>query len=66
MVIFDVGRDRKEHRDSSSSKIDDEENYALVGKENKGKGNVSHSKSDSFHGGKKNSCRKSSDFIIMS
>jgi len=39
-------------RDRSSSKTVDEENCALVGKEKKGKGKASHSKSDSCHGGK--------------
>jgi len=34
-------------KDGSSSKHDDEENCALDGKEKKGKGNSSHSKSDS-------------------
>eukprot|EP00253_Pinus_taeda_P033867 PITA_33867 len=40
-------------RDGSSSNTNDEENYALAIKAKKGKQKVSHSKSDSFHGGKK-------------
>lgn len=40
-------------RDGSSSKHDDEENLALASKARKGKGKASHSKSSSFHGGKK-------------
>lgn len=45
-------------RDGSSSKIDDEENCALESKAKKGKGKVSHSKSDSCHEGKKNEMSK--------
>ena len=44
---------RRSNRDGSSSKQDDEENIALVSKVRKGKGNVSHPKSGSSHGGKK-------------
>jgi len=40
-------------RDGSSSRTDDEENYALAIKAKKGKGRDSHSKSDSYHGDKK-------------
>ena len=40
-------------RDGSSSNQDDEENIALMSKARKGKGNVSHPKSSSSHGGKK-------------
>ena len=39
--------------DGSSYKTDDEENCALVGKENKGKGKNSYSKSESGKEGKK-------------
>jgi len=45
-------------RDGSSSKNDDEENCALTGKVKKGKGNSSHSKSDSSQGGKKKDMSK--------
>lgn len=44
---------RRNTKDGSSSKTDDEENHALVIKVRKGKGKASHSKSDSYHGGKK-------------
>lgn len=40
-------------RDGSSLNTDDEENCALVIKARKGKGKIAHSKSDSYHGGKK-------------
>jgi len=39
-------------RDETSSKGDDEEKYALEGKENKGKGKKSQSKAESGQGGK--------------
>ena len=45
---------RRNTRDGSSSKNDDEENLALASKARKGKGKASHSKSNSSHGGKKN------------
>ena len=45
-------------RDSPSSKSDDEENYDLVIKSRKGKGKISRSKSDSYHGGKNNDMTK--------
>jgi len=44
---------RMNTRDVSSSKIYYEENYALAIKAKKGKGKSSHSKLDSYHGGKK-------------
>ena len=44
---------RRNTRDGSSSKQDDEENIALASKARKGKGKASHSKSSSSHGGKK-------------
>eukprot|EP00253_Pinus_taeda_P023160 PITA_23160 len=44
---------RRGTRDGSSLKQDDEENLALASKVRKGKGKASHSKSSSFHGGKK-------------
>ena len=44
---------RRSTKDGSSSKHDDEENLALVSKAQKGKGNASHFKSSSSHGGKK-------------
>jgi len=44
---------RRNTRDGSSSKTNDEENYALSSKARKGKGKAFHSKSDSCHGGKK-------------
>ena len=49
---------RKNTRDGSSSKIDDEEKCALAIKARKGKGKIYHSKSDSYHGGKKNDTMK--------
>eukprot|EP00253_Pinus_taeda_P006122 PITA_06122 len=49
---------RRNTKDSSSSKTDDEEYCALVGKAKKGKGKVSHSKSYSCHGGKKKDMSK--------
>jgi hypothetical protein len=45
---------KRNTRDGSSSKTDDEENCALVIKVKKGKGKASHSRSNSYHGGKKN------------
>ena len=45
-------------RDDSSLKVDDGENYALTMKARKGKGKISHSKSDSYHGGKKKDMKK--------
>ena len=45
-------------RDGSSSNHDDEENCALAGKVKKGKGQSSHSKSDSILGGKKKDMSK--------
>ena len=44
---------RRNTRDRSSSKHDDEENCALAGKAKKGKGNKSQSKAGSSQGGKK-------------
>jgi len=44
---------RRNTRDGSSSKANDEKNCALAGKARKGKGKASNSKLDSFHGGKK-------------
>ena len=44
---------KRNTRDGSSSKHDDEENLALVSKARKGKGKASHSKSSSSHDGKK-------------
>lgn len=44
--------------DGSSSKHDGEENYALARKVNKGKGNSSHSKSDSIQAVKKKDLSK--------
>ena len=49
---------RRNTRDVSSSMTNDEENYALVIKAKKGKGKASHSKLDSFHGGKKKDMMK--------
>jgi len=45
-------------RDDSPSKTDNEENFALAIKEKKRKGKSSHSKSDSYHGGKKKDMMK--------
>ena len=45
-------------KDGSSSKTDDEENYALAIKERKGKGKISRSKSNSYHGSKKKDMTK--------
>ena len=42
---------RRNTKDGSSSKTDDEANHALVIKAKKGKGKDSHSKLDSYHGG---------------
>lgn len=53
---------RRNIRDGSSSKIDDEENCALATKVKKGKGKSSHSKLDSFHGGKKKDMIKVKSF----
>ena len=44
--------------DGSSSKTDDGENCALAIKARKRKGKISHSKSDSYHGGKKKDMTK--------
>jgi len=44
---------RRNIQDGSSSKVDDEENLALTSKARKGKGKVSYSKSNSYHGGNK-------------
>eukprot|EP00253_Pinus_taeda_P025116 PITA_25116 len=44
---------RRSTQDGSSSKDDDEENLALESKARKGKGNASHFKLNSSHGGKK-------------
>ena len=44
---------KRNTRDGSSSKNDDEEKCALEIKERKGKGKIFHSKLDSSHGGKK-------------
>jgi len=44
--------------DGSPSKTNDEENCALAIKAKKGKGKDSHSKSDSYHGGKKKDMTK--------
>jgi len=49
---------RRSTRDGSSSKNDDEENLALESKARKGKGNASHFKTNSFHGGKKGDMSK--------
>ena len=49
---------RRNTRDGSSLKTDDEENCALEIKARKGKGKISHSKSDSYHGGKKKDMTK--------
>jgi len=49
---------KRNTRDGSSSKTDDEENCALASKERKGKGKISHSKSYSYHGGKKKDMKK--------
>ena len=53
----------RSNRDGSSSKNDDEENLALVGKERKGKGKYSHSKSNYSHGVKKGNKSKVRCFI---
>eukprot|EP00253_Pinus_taeda_P035089 PITA_35089 len=45
-------------RDKSSSKANDEDTCALAGKEKKGKGNSSHSKSNSCHGSEKKDMSK--------
>ena len=44
---------RRNIRDGSSSKTNDEENCTLAIKARKGKGKISHPKSDFYHGGKK-------------
>jgi len=49
---------RRNTKDGSSSKADDEEKNALEINEKKGKGKDSHSKSDSYHGGKKKDMMK--------
>eukprot|EP00253_Pinus_taeda_P011571 PITA_11571 len=54
----DLEEFRQNTKYGSSSKVDDEENCALAGKEKKGKGKSSPSKSDSCHGGKKKDMSK--------
>eukprot|EP00253_Pinus_taeda_P008934 PITA_08934 len=49
---------KRNTRDGSSSNNDDEENCALAIKARKGKGKISCSKSDSYHGGKKKDMTK--------
>ena len=49
---------RRNTRDGSSSKTDDEENCALAIKAKKGKGKYSRSNLDSYHGGKKKDMMK--------
>eukprot|EP00253_Pinus_taeda_P029200 PITA_29200 len=49
---------RRNTRDGTSSEIDDEENCSLEIKARKGKGKFSHSKSYSYHGGKKKDMTK--------
>ena len=49
---------RRNTRDGSSSNTDDDENCSLVIKVRKGKGTISPSKSDSYHGGKKKDMMK--------
>ena len=49
---------RRTTKDGSSSKTDDEENCALAGKENKGKGKKSHSKYETKKEGKKHDMSK--------
>jgi len=49
---------RRNTRDGISSKTNDEENYALEIKARKGKCKISHSKSESYHGGKKKDMTK--------
>jgi len=49
---------RRNTRDGSSSNVDDEENCALVIEAKKGKWKASHSKSHSYHGGKKKDMMK--------
>lgn len=56
---------KRSTRDGSSSKNDDEENLALAYKARKGKGKVSHSKSNSSHGGKKGDMSKVKDALIV-
>eukprot|EP00253_Pinus_taeda_P011151 PITA_11151 len=59
MVVEEIMEEiTKITRDGSSLKIDHEENCALAIKENKGKGKYSHSKLDSYHGGKKKDMTK--------
>eukprot|EP00253_Pinus_taeda_P008530 PITA_08530 len=50
--------DMRNTSDGSSSKTDDEENFALEIKVKKGKWKAFHSKSDSYHGGKKKDMTK--------
>eukprot|EP00253_Pinus_taeda_P021624 PITA_21624 len=57
-VNDDMEEIRSSTQDGSSSKNDDEENLALASKARKGKGKVSHSKSNSSHGGKKGDMSK--------
>ena len=49
---------RQNTRDGSSSKTDDEENCALAGNANKGKGKKSHSKYETEKEGKKHDMSK--------
>jgi len=49
---------RRNTKDGSSSKTDVKENCALAIKERKGKGKISRSISDSYHGGKKKDITK--------
>ena len=58
MVRFGTRRVSTEYQDGSSSKTDDEKNCALVGKENKGKGKKSHSKSKTRKEGNKHDMSK--------
>eukprot|EP00253_Pinus_taeda_P028384 PITA_28384 len=53
MVVEDDTEEIKSNtKDGSSSNINDEEKCALTIKQKKGKGKASHSKLDSYHGGK--------------
>ena len=54
---------KKNTRDCYSLKTNDEENRALAIKEKKGKVKISHSKSDSYHGGKKKDMMKVKCFL---
>jgi len=53
---------KRNTRDGSSSKIDDEEKCTLAIKAKKGKGKASHSKLDSYYGGKKKDMTKVKGF----